>query len=434
MRRMDVTPDSIERALPANGLFREPGIPWRVSPYPLPLTKAELRQLEGLGHILACFQDAAHDLYLRSLAGEEAPWLAPLLESGKPAWLINAQRQIKSTKAASIIRPDLLRCPSGFTLTELDSVPGGMGITLFLSRLYAAAGFPILGGAEGIAEGFRKAHPTGATIAVSQESADYKPEMEYLAEALGSGYSCTQAENLPHTLPAGSCLYRFFELFDTESIPAARELLEASARDEFRISPPAIEHQEEKLWLALLHTPGLQAYWQRSMRAAHLNRLQETVPHGWVVDPSPLPAQAALPWLNLNSWEQIAALSQKNRRLVLKISGFDPTAWGARSVVIGHDEAAESWRHALQHALEQFPRKPWIMQEFREASIIEHPYFAPDGSIRLMQGRVRLCPYYFRNARDGHTTLGGCLATITPKDKKKIHGMPDAILVPCQTP
>jgi len=27
--------------------------------------------------------------------------------------------------------------------------------------------------------------------------------------------------------------------------------------------------------------------------------------------------------------------------------------------------------------------------------------------------------------------LGGCLATIVPADKKKIHGMRDGILVPC---
>jgi chemotaxis receptor (MCP) glutamine deamidase CheD len=32
----------------------------------------------------------------------------------------------------------------------------------------------------------------------------------------------------------------------------------------------------------------------------------------------------------------------------------------------------------------------------------------------------------------GETALGGCLAAIAPADKKKIHGMRDAILVPCR--
>lgn len=426
-----VTPESILNALPASGLFRSPGLPWRLSPEPLSLTKAEVRQLEGLGHVLACFQDAAHDLYRRSAAGEEVCWLAPMLEAGKPDWLVAAQRRIKGTKAAAIIRPDLLRCADGFALSELDSVPGGMGVTLFLSRVYAAAGFNILGGSEGMAEGFRRAHPQGATIAVSQESADYSPEMEYLAQSLGDGFRCTNAESLPPALPPGSCLYRFFELFDTGAIPPAQALLEAASRGELTMSPPPIEHQEEKIWLALLHCPGLQAYWRRHLRGTHLSRLRRLIPHGWIVDPTPLPPQAALPWLNLHSWDDVAALSQQERRLVLKISGFDPTAWGARGVIIGHDVSGEEWAAALKQALNAYPNKLWLLQEFREAEVIEHPYYAPDGSLQIMRGRVRLCPYYFRE-NGARTTLGGCLATITPHDKKKIHGMADAVLVPCQ--
>ena len=45
-----------------------------------------------------------------------------------------------------------------------------------------------------------------------------------------------------------------------------------------------------------------------------------------------------------------------------------------------------------------------------------------------MRGRVRLCPYYF--VADGEARLGGALATIVPADKKIVHGMRDAILVP----
>lgn len=45
-----------------------------------------------------------------------------------------------------------------------------------------------------------------------------------------------------------------------------------------------------------------------------------------------------------------------------------------------------------------------------------------------MEGRVRLCPYYFVNAKDESVSLGGVLATICPADKKILHGMRDAIL------
>ncbi len=429
---MPITPNSLLARLPAGGLFRRPGLPWRVSPEPLALPAALRRQLAGLGHVLACFQDASHELYLRSVDGTEAPWLAAMLEAGKPGWLVEAQRsRTQRWSMPRIIRPDLLWCAQGFALSELDSVPGGLGLTLFLSRAYADAGFDILGGSEGMAEGFRNAHPDGADIAVSVEAGDYRPEMEYLARELGPNYRCLPAEQLTaeHRRP----LYRFFELFDYHAIPAARELITASARGELAMSPPPVEHLEEKAWLALLHMPGLQAYWKRRLRAAQLERLRALVPHGWLTDPTPLPPQAALPWLNLGSWDEVAALGQSARRLVLKLSGFDELAWGARGVHMGHDMPGDDWRKCVEQALADFPQRLWLMQEFRETCLVEHPYYREDGSVATMRGRVRLCPYYFRSGSTpgGKTQLGGCLATLVPEDKKKIHGMSEAILVPC---
>lgn len=424
-----ITPDAIRAELPPGGLFRAGGIPWRVSPSPLPLPGKLVRQLRGLGHILARFQDASHSLYHRSLAGEEAPWLAPILDAGKPDWLVRAQHSPSLRKdAPRIIRPDLLWCEEGLSLVELDSVPGGMGITLFLSRLYAREGFPVLGGSEGMAEGFRAAYPEGSPLAVSDESADYRPEMAYFSHALGEDYPLLRAEEL--TGQERGTLYRFFELFDTDALPAARPLIEASARGELSLSPPALPHLEEKIWLALLHCPGLRPYWEQHLRASHLERLQQLIPHGWVVDPTPLPPQACLPWLNLHRWSEVERLSQKERRLVLKISGFDPRAWGSRGVVIGHDVSSEEWKQALRQALEDYPNRLWLLQDFHEARLIEHPFYTEDGRLEAMPGRVRLCPYYFR-LPDGRTELGGCLATITPADKKKIHGMSNAILAPC---
>jgi hypothetical protein len=46
----------------------------------------------------------------------------------------------------------------------------------------------------------------------------------------------------------------------------------------------------------------------------------------------------------------------------------------------------------------------------------------------MMSGRVRLCPYYFVEA--DRVKLRGALATIAPAERKFIHGMQDAILVP----
>ena len=53
------------------------------------------------------------------------------------------------------------------------------------------------------------------------------------------------------------------------------------------------------------------------------------------------------------------------------------------------------------------------------------------------EGRVRLCPYYFTpppGSSDGfpEVKLGGVLATICPANKKILHGMSEAIMVPCR--
>lgn len=426
-----LTLQDIVDAAPPGGLFpRGEGAPWRLSPQPLTLSKSLVRRLESLGHVLAKFQDASHSLYRRSAAGKVAPWLAALLDAGKPAWLVQAQRsEALRTAAPRVIRPDLLlTADDAVALVELDSVPGGMGITLWLARLYSAAGFSVLGGAEGMAEGMRAAHPEGALMAVSAESADYRPEMQWLTQQLGAGFACTAAESLQPGQPGP--IYRFWELFDTDNVPAARALCESAAAGALQLSPPPIAHLEEKLWLALLHTPGMHGIWETELRGAHLERLRRIIPYGWAVDPAPLPPHAALPRLEVHGWDEVAALGRSARKLALKVSGFSPLAWGSRGVIIGHDVGTPEWQAAISRALRDAHSHPWMMQEFREACPIEHPYYRPDGSVAMLRGRVRLCPYYFRSA-GGQVQLGGCLATITPVDKKKIHGMRDAILVPC---
>ena len=421
---MSLTLEQIHAALPANGLF-EGG--WQYSPEPLPLTSGEKRFLRGLGHPLARFQQTCDEVYRRSAAGSLPGWIAELLDTGKPTWMVEAQLEAgKLGQRPGVIRPDLLLGEEGLSVTELDGVPGGMGMTAWLSRLYTDAGFEVLGGSEGMLEGFRSVLDEDGVVLVSEEAGDYLQEMEWLVAAAGGDREVVRAEDFEFDDRA---VYRFFEWFDWESQPVFRKLAEGSVSGEVRLTPPCLPHLEDKLWLALLWTPALKPMWEAMMRGSHLKRIRDLVPMGWVVDPSPLPPQAALPKLEVHSWQEVADFSQKERQLVLKISGFHETAWGSRGVFIGHDLPKDEWRERLEHALGEFSQQPWMMQEFRETRIVEHPVFMDDGSVQVVRGRVRLCPYYFTDA-EGRTELGGCLATIAPVDKKKIHGMKDAALVP----
>jgi hypothetical protein len=125
----------------------------------------------------------------------------------------------------------------------------------------------------------------------------------------------------------------------------------------------------------------------------------------------------------------VAALSQRDRELVVKISGFHEDAWGSRSVVVGSDVSQRDWAATIEESLADFGNSLRILQAFHKGRLVEQPYFCErDERIKNMTGRVRLCPYYFVSA--GRSELGGVLATICPADKKIIHGMQDAILAP----
>ena len=290
---MGLSLSELRDALPAGGLFG--GGSWRWSPEPLVLSRAEAKRIAGLGHPLARFQQACDTLYRRSASGKLPGWLAELLDEGKPEWMVRLQHgTAMADQMPRVIRPDLILTESGFAITELDSVPGGIGVTAWLSRVYSRAGFEVLGGADGMIEGFRSLLPDGGAVLVSEEAADYRPEMEWLTGELGEAWEVATAEEYE---PDGRALYRFFELFDWESVPNARHLAEAAATGEVRITPPFKPHLEDKLWLALLWSPALKKSWELHLRANHLKRLRQLVPFGWVLDPSPLTPHAALPRL-----------------------------------------------------------------------------------------------------------------------------------------
>jgi len=416
---------AITKALPESQLRHGGG--WLFSPRPLSLDKKTAKSMTRLGHPLAQFQQASDAIYHRSVKGSLPSWIHQLLDAGKPEWIIDAQRASAIRQnMPRVIRPDLILTgnenESSFALTELDSVPGGMGITLWLTKFYSEHGFNILGGENGIRDGFQSLLHEGGRVLVSEESGDYQPELEWLAEQCSNIKVTSAEQDKGEDSPA----YRFFEWFDWENIPAAKKLATS-----IHLTSPCKPHLEEKLWLALLWSPSLRGIWNKELRSNHLQRIREIVPYGWVTDPTPLPPQGSLPRLDVHSWEDVAAFSQTERRLVLKISGFSELAWGSRGVYIGHDMPGNEWAEKITEATQAFHSQPRMMQEYHAGKIIEHPYFDPDtGEEKVMQGRARLCPYFFTN-NNGKTTFGGCLATIVPADKKKIHGMKDGILVPC---
>ncbi|HEX8310673.1 MAG TPA: hypothetical protein VF614_05100 [Chthoniobacteraceae bacterium] len=420
---------AIRAALPAESLFADKE--WLLSPRPFLIDGKLHEQLEKLGHRLLLFQRACNELYHLSISGRAPGWIADYVDRGKPPELVELSRQ-KSwrNELPLVIRPDLVLTDDGFAIAEVDTVPGGIGLTGWLNATYSAfATHDVIGGARGMIDGFHAIlGGAEADILVSQEAATYRPEMEYLAAHTGGALKVRSAED--YTAPAAPRrLYRFFELFDLPNLPRVQELFRAAADGAVHITPPIKPYLEEKLWFGLFWMRPLRELWRRELGERHFIELQKHIPYTWILDPAPLPQHAVIPGLEINGWEELAHFSQKQRDLILKISGFSELGWGSRSVVLGSDAPQGDWQASVKHALESFPHHPYILQRFHKGRLVEQPFFAPNGaSLDTMRGRVRLCPYYF--VLDGKAHLRGALATVCPADKKLLHGMKDAILVP----
>jgi len=420
--------DAIEREMPASGLFAEKT--WRISPVPFFLSEEFVEELEWLGRRLLAFYQAANQLYYWSVEGRMPGWIAAYLDRGKPCWLREAARDRRLRQALPpVIRPDLILTRTGYSIAELDSVPGGMGLTAWLNATYAGLGHEVVGGKSGMLEGFASILPTPDTaIAVSEESATYRPEMVWLSEqTVAHGIANPEVIDAESPFPANRDVYRFFELFDLPNLPGATQAVREAARGERTMISPPKPHLEEKLWLTLLWSAPLAEYWHQHLGARYFRDLRRVVPRGWVIDPAPLPHFAVLPGLDIHGWEALKQFSQRERELVLKVSGFSPDGWGSRSVVIGQDTPQAEWRTAVDRAVASFEKNPYILQRFAHSHLFEHPVEMA-GGVDWMPGRVRMCPYYF--LENGRAKLRGVLVTYCPPDKKILHGMRDAALIP----
>lgn len=432
--------------MPAAGLFA--GHEWRVSPTPFPLGPELAKELESLGRVLLQFYRAINLLHRKSLEGKQPEWIARWLDLGKPAELIELQRSPAfKNDVPRVIRPDLLLTEQGISVTELDSVPGGIGLTAWLNQTYAkleqtsgpAVADParpvLLGGADGMLRGFASIFDDAPTvhIVVSEEAATYRPEMTWVANQLGSSRFNIRDTNFS-AFADGDAVYRFFELFDAANVPNAKQIFELAAAKRIHLTPAPKPIFEEKMLFALLWNRNLQSFWRQELGENFSNRLRRLAPYTWMVDPSPLPPQAAIPELNLTDWNQLKTLSQKERDLILKVSGFSPHAWGARGVYLGSDLSHADWAAAVDKAIASFGHSPYVLQRYHKPGLVDAQWFDFERSqVVPMKGRVRLCPYYFVNgqAEAARAELGGVLATICPPDKKIIHGMTDAIFAPC---
>lgn len=466
--------DSIRTQLGEAGLFADASLPssdvqagmlqaptsWRISPCPFLISQDQLAFFTALGPQLLAFYRALNRLYHESAKGTQPAWAAGYLDQGKPEGLVTFSRMKRfRDQLPAVIRPDVIPTQDGMVITELDSVPGGMGVTGCLSRIYSRLDqghleFP--GGPDGIVRGFAAMlkyaqgdHAGCVAIVVSEEAKDYRPEMAWLAARIreqGLPVYCVEPRDIRFTeeglrvrtergeQPVG-LVYRFYELFDLMNIPKAELIQYAAKKSLVAVTPPYKPALEEKSAFALLHHPVLQPFWEKELGTDCFRHLTTVMPRTWLLDPAPIPPIGTIPGLQMagcavTNWHELTAATQKERHFVIKPSGFSELAWGSRGVSVGHDLPQTEWAGALQQALGAFPTTPHILQEFHKGRLFEMDYVETGShAVVRMPGRARLSPYYF--VTEGKAELAGILATLCSADKKIIHGMRDAIMVPC---
>src|ERR1700761_4630154 len=147
----------VRDALPPGGLFA--GLEWKTASAPFPLGENLAKEIESFGRVILQFYRAVNLLYRKSVEGKQPEWIARWLDLGKPHELVELQRSVAfKNEVPRVIRPDILLTDNGFSVTELDSVPGGIGLTAWLNKAYCeSAGVSdskVLGGADGMVRGF----------------------------------------------------------------------------------------------------------------------------------------------------------------------------------------------------------------------------------------------------------------------------------------
>jgi len=212
-------------------------------------------------------------------------------------------------------------------------------------------------------------------------------------------------------------------------------MLYAARHKRVVMSPPPKAFLEEKLIFALLHNTSLRGLWRTELGDEVFARLLTLMPQTWVLDPRPLPPQAVIDGLavdgrEIREWSALYGLSKSERQYVVKPSGFSELAWGSRGVYIADDLTRDEWMAVIDGGLATFDKTPQILQQYHKARRVRSDYLdVASGSIRTLDGRVRLCPYYF--VVGDESVLGGVLATVVPANKRLIHGMSEAVMVPC---
>jgi hypothetical protein len=291
-------------------------------------------------------------------------------------------------------------------------------------------------------------------LVVSDEAATYRPEMEWLALQLQlhgqARFACG-----PRSFPLGSGLffdvegnpekidiiYRFFELFDLANIRTAPFFFEAWKAGEVAIAPPMRHFRRRNSRSRCSTTTGCRISGPKRSAAARSNSCGSSSRRPGSSTRAPAARRGAR--RPARRRPAVARLARARRRFAegtrpdhqdqrLPRDGVGGAQRRARQRLLARRVAVQG----LDRALELAPTNLHVLQAYKKPKRVQHPvYRRPETGRRARRrhgGGGAPAPVSVLFCRRGRARLSGALATFCPPDKKIIHGMQDAALLPCR--
>lgn len=352
--------------------------PFLVSPTPLRLTESQTSQIESFGQDIFAFTQAATVLY------QNEDTIRNILDANKPEIFLTG-----SSPNYLFVRPDLIITPQGFAMCEMETSPFGLALAQILTDSYTQVGMETLVSPGALSTYVSQTTPPEGAIVNSQNTIQYKGQMEYLADNVfsskGRKWESVSAQDLPQTVKN---IFRAFYLVEHQTDSKIKEIFQSNHRDSF--IPSLTPFFEEKALLALIWDRRWAPKIQRQIGTAAFNHLRSIVPPTWIVGQEQF-FEPGLP-NGFSSTVELATISKSKRAFVVKPSGFSEKGSWSEGVVFLNGQS----HRAAHDLLAQVSKADtlYVVQEFKEGQKFPLEYEDYDGTLRQMDGRIRLTPYY----------------------------------------
>ena len=230
-------------------------------------------------------------------------------------------------------------------------------------------------------------------------------------------------------------VYRFLELHDLPNIPKIDLVIYAMKHRLATVTAPFKSYLEEKLLFYLFHHPELDEFWRGALGTDTQARLQRMLPPTWLLDPQPIPPTAAVdpPLMagkrRIRHWDDLRGLSQRERRLVLKPSGFSELPGAAAASPSGTTSTRRYGTRPSTRRWQASSRPRTSSSNSTRAAALGVSYYDVEfDAIRPMTGaRAYRRTTWSWTARPGYAA---CWSRSCPPSNKVIHGTSESVMMP----